>query len=70
MTYRDNSLTSFTNEEINLLKDQIKSVTIENEGLKEQCRHVTNQLDIALYQVIILEVLYRNKWVKLQRKNY
>lgn len=49
--YRDKSLASITQEDVQLMEEQLEKLADENKILKEQCQHVESQLDIALVQV-------------------
>lgn len=51
MNYSDENLASITKQEVDLMKSQLNKLTEDNKMLKEQCQHVSNQLDIALLQV-------------------
>ncbi|XP_026736968.1 centrosomal protein of 290 kDa-like [Trichoplusia ni] len=47
----DENLASITKQEVDLMKSQLSKLTEDNRMLKEQCQHVSNQLDIALLQL-------------------
>lgn len=47
----DTSLTTSTKKEVGDIKERLDKMTEKNKMLKEQCQHVTSQLDIALIQV-------------------
>ncbi|XP_053603706.1 centrosomal protein of 290 kDa isoform X2 [Plodia interpunctella] len=46
----DDTLPAITNEEVDLLKENLQKLVNDNNLLKEQCQHVGSQLDIALLQ--------------------
>lgn len=59
--YRDKSLASITQEDVQLMEEQLEKLADENKILKEQCQHVESQLDIALVQV-------KNMYYELNRQ--
>lgn len=60
--FRDKNLQSIDKAEIDFIREQMENLVTENKALKEQCQHVSNQLDIALVQVIIIMFLKIKKY--------
>ncbi|XP_063893324.1 centrosomal protein of 290 kDa [Helicoverpa armigera] len=47
----DETLASITKLEVDLMKEQLNKISEDNKSLKEQCQHMSSQLDIALLQL-------------------